>query len=120
MCIRDSPISTPSAPRPIILSTSTPLLTPPSASIVTLPLTASAMAGSTSAAPGVQSNPLPPWFATTMAVSYTHLPFSILDPVKKNVAFTLFSSNILKTSGVLVFDVPSSKVKNTIFLPSFE
>ena len=47
-------------------------------------------------------------------------PFSMLDPVKKNVAFTLFSSNILKISGVLVFDVPSSKVKNTTFLPSFE
>ena len=56
-------------------------------------------------------------FINSLAVSP---PFSILDPVKKNVAFILFSFKILNTSGVFVFDVPSSKVKNTTFLPSFE
>ncbi len=60
------PISTASAPRASILSTSAPERTPPSASTV-ICFTLRAMAGSASAVPGTASKARPPWLETTMA-----------------------------------------------------
>ncbi len=51
--------------------------------------------------------------------SFDLSPALIEFPVTKKVPFILYLSKIFKTSGVLVVDGPSSKVKYAIFLPSF-
>ena len=69
-------MSTASAPRARALNTSMPVRMPPSTKIFSLPPTAAAMSGRTSAVAGHWSSTRPPWLETTMPAAPASRAFS--------------------------------------------